>query len=101
MLPEERNDHFQQVAPLSDGVLEQAFPMIVVTRVRIDIPDSEELSHRFQTGAATRALRHAEIMRKLISSPVASSLGSVRLPDQTNREAAFSVSETDDPVDCQ
>jgi hypothetical protein len=47
---------------------------------------------------ALRALRHRELVRHLVTEPVAGSPGPVLLPDEADGEAPFSVYEADHPA---
>ena len=46
---------------------------------------------------ASRALHHREIVTDLMAGSVAFSVPSIRLPDEADGEASFSVYETSDP----
>ena len=73
--------------------------MIVVTLVGQEIADTEELAECEQRCDALGPLRHDELMRDLKTGPVALAVSAVRLPDQTDGEATFSVHESKDPAD--
>ncbi len=45
-------------------------------------------------------LGYDKLVRDLKAGPVALAVSAIRLPDQADREAAFSVYKTDDPTDC-
>ena len=98
ILVEERHDHVHEVVPPVHDELTQVFAMVVVPPVDVHLPYSEELAYFVETCNATRALRHHEIVRDLVSGRVASSPDAVRLPHQADREASFSVYETDHPA---
>ena len=72
--------------------------MVVMPPVDVHLPYPEELAELVEALDATRALRHHEVMRDLVSGHVASSPRSVRLPNEADREASFSVYKTDHPA---
>ena len=74
------------------------FPVIVVPPVDVHLPYSEELADVVERRDASRALRNHEIVRDLVSGRVASSPRTVRLTHEADREASFSVYETDHPA---
>ena len=73
-------------------------PMVVVPRVHVHATDAEELTKSVQDMDASRALHHREIVIDLIAGSVAFSVLSIRLSDEADGEASFSVYETSDPV---
>ena len=98
MLPEERDDPPEQVGSSMNGVAVQVLPVVVVPPVDVHLSHSKELAELVETVDAARALRHDEVMRDLVSGLVASSPRSVRLPNEADREASFSVYKTDHPA---
>src|SRR2546425_11811524 len=62
MLPEEWDDHFQQLPSCSDGVAVQMLSVIVVAVVDQHAPDAEEPLQVAETVDALRALCHCELM---------------------------------------
>jgi len=98
MPPEERDHPLQQILTTTHGVAVKVFSVIVRAPIDVHLPRSEELAEFVEAVDATRALRYHEIMRDLVSGPVASSPRSVRLPNEANREASFSVYKTDHPA---
>ncbi len=98
MPPEERNDRLQQIRAPTHGVAVHVLPVVVRPPVDVHLPHSEELFERVETFDATRVLSHHEVMRDLVSGLVAGSAGSAWLPNETDREASFSVYETDHPA---
>src|SRR3954470_18976335 len=71
--------------------------VIVVSCVHVHATHAEELPKIVQHLDASRALHHDEIVSDLIAGSVAFSVSSVRLSDEADREASFSVYETSDP----
>ena len=72
--------------------------MVVMAPVHEDPAYTEELFELLEAGETLRALRHGKPWKHLVSGPVASSLHSIRLPSEANREASFSVYKTDHPT---
>jgi hypothetical protein len=72
--------------------------VIVVPLVLEHLPNTEELAELFETRDASCALRHNELMRDLPTGPVAASVTPASLPDETDREATFSVYKTYNPA---
>ena len=95
---EERDNRLQQIRSASHGVLAEVLAMVVVPPVHVDTPDAEEALELFETGATSLALSHDEPVEHLVSGRVASSLRAVWLPHEADREASFSVYETDHPA---
>jgi hypothetical protein len=98
VLPEERDDGPKQLLSTSDVVLAEVLTMVVVPAVHVDAPDSEEALELLETSPAPLALRHDEPVKHLVSGRVASSPRAVWLPHEADREASFSVYETDHPA---
>src|SRR2546426_4161253 len=98
MLTEERDDDVDQIATLVDGVRIHVLSMVVTPTVDVDLARPKETLQLFERVQTPRALRHAEVMRDLDTGAVSPSSWPVRLLDHADREAAFSVDETDDPV---
>ena len=70
----ERNDRFDQIAPLRNNELIQMFFVVVVSLIAIHTPHTEVLLHHLQTLDALRALSHHKLMRHLEASFIASSI---------------------------
>ncbi len=98
MLPEERDNRLQQLPTPPHDVAKEMLAVVVVPPVCDDLPHSEELSELVQAGETALALCHRELVRYLEAGLVASPAHPVWLPDEPNREAAFSVYKTDDPA---
>ena len=98
MLAEERNDRLHEIASLGHGVLAQVLLVIVVPPIDEDPAYAKEPVEVFEAGAAPFSLRHHKRMAHLVSGLVASSPGAVLLPHEADREASFSVYETDHPA---
>jgi hypothetical protein len=97
--PKERNNRSQELIATRDVVLRQVFPVVVMPTVHEDPPDTKEVPKAFKTRLATRSLRDDKPMEHLIASPVAAPTTPARLPDETDREASFSVYKTSNPAD--
>ena len=76
----------------------EMFPVVVMPPVHIHLSHSEELADLVEAPDATSALCDHEVVRDLVSGRVASSPRSVRLPNEPDREAPFSVYKTDHPA---
>ena len=76
----------------------QVLPVVVVPPVHIHLAHSEELAEVVETLDATRALCNHEVVRDLVSGRVASSPCAIMLTHEADREASFSVYETDHPA---
>ena len=63
-----------------------------------DAADPEEALQLLEAGDALHTLRHHESVRDLVAGLVASAIRPVRLADEPDGEAPFSVYETDDPT---
>ena len=98
MLPEERDDRLQQVVPVADDVAEQVLAVVVVPLVLEHLTDSEEVTELVERADALSALRHYELVSHLETGRVAASAGTAWLPYKADREASFSVYETDYPT---
>ena len=72
--------------------------MVVVPLVCEYLSYPEEALELTQTGHALRALRHGELMSHLIAGSVAASATPATLADEADREASFSVYETNNPA---
>lgn len=71
--------------------------MVVVACVHVHASNTEELTKFMEYLDATRALYYDEVVTDLIAGLVAFSVLSVRLPDEADGEATFSVYETSNP----
>ena len=98
MLAEERNDRLHELTSPRHDVLAQVLLMVVVSAIHDKPPHSEELLQLFEAAHAPRALRHDEPVPHLIAGSVASSARPIRLTDETDREASFSVYKAGDPA---
>jgi hypothetical protein len=98
MLMKERDDPFQQIAPLANDVPVQVLAMVVLSTVRQYLSDSEEILELVEAFDAFLALCHHELVRYLVASSVASSPRPVCLPNEADREASFSVYKADHPA---
>ena len=94
---EEWDDHFQKIAAAMNCVQVHVLPMVVVPRVHVHATDAEELTKSVEDVDASRALHHREVVIDLIAGSVAFSVLSIRLSDEADGEASFSVYETSDP----
>jgi hypothetical protein len=91
VLEEERDDHIPQVTEPPHAVPEHVLPVVVVPRVRIDLPASEKTDEVFQDIAAGCALGDGEFGSNLPSkSHLAASIDGTA-------EAAFPIHEPHDP----
>src|SRR5438094_10231657 len=91
VFPEERNDPFDQVGPLTHDVSKQVLAVVVVPAIRYDLAHPEELLEFVEAVDALRSLRHRELVSHLIAGSVAASAFPARLPNKADREASFSV----------
>jgi hypothetical protein len=98
MLPEERDDPLEQILPATNRVAVQVLPVVVRPPVDVHLPHSKELAQLLETPDATRALRHNEVVRDLVSGFVASSIRAIWLLHEPDREASFSVYKTNHPT---
>ena len=98
MPPEERNDRLQQIRAASHDIPVQVLVMVVVPPIHDHLPDSEELTEIVETREALLPLGHRELVSNLETGLVADSALPAWLPDETDREASFSVYETDHPA---
>jgi len=98
MPPEERNDRLQQVRATANDVSVQMLAMVVVPLVRENLTDTKELTELMEAGDALLALRHRKLVSNLETGLVAASARPAWLPDEADREASFSVYETDHPA---
>ena len=98
MPSEERDDRLQEIRATAYDVAMHVLPMVVRPPVDIHVTYAEELPELVQTLDATAVLSHHEVMRDLVAGRVAPSVRSTRLPNEPDREASFSVYETDHPA---
>ncbi len=94
MPAEERDNRFHQIFSLADDVSVDVLSVVVVPPIRDKAADVEELAEREQRRNALLTLRHGKFMRDLKASSVALAVFSIRLTDEADREATFSVDET-------
>ena len=98
MLLKERNDPFEQILSTTNDVAMKVLPVVVMPPVDIHLSRSEELAQLLQTRDAAGALCHHEVVRDLVSGRIAVSARPAWLPDESDREASFSVYKTDHPT---
>ena len=98
MLPEERNDHADQVLSPANHISVQRLTVIVVSTVHQDHPYTEEILQVPQALQAPFTLRHDELMEHLISRSVADPAVAARLPHQAEGEASFSIHKAENPA---
>src|SRR5205085_6147460 len=98
VLPEEWNDHFQQLAALPHDVTIAVFFVVVVPLVGEYLTHLEERTDCVQAVDALRTLRDRELVSHLIAGLVATPPRPTGLSDETDREAAFSVYKTNNPA---
>ena len=98
MLPEKRNDPFEQILATTNAVAVQVLAVVVTPPVDVHLSHSKELPKIVEARGAARALRDHEVMGDLVSGRVAASSRPAWLPDETDREASFSVYKTDHPT---
>ena len=72
--------------------------VVVVAGVDVHTANAEELTKIVQHTGATCALYYREVVTHLVASPVAFSVSSIRLTDEADGEAPFSVYKTCDPL---
>ena len=99
MLPKEGNDLLNEINPFPYAVPMHMFLVIVVASIDIDVANLEELRERVKTVKAFFALCHRELMGHLETSFVPSSIVSMRLTNEVDRETTFSIDETGNPSD--
>ncbi len=73
--------------------------VVVVTLVRIDATHFEEPLKFLESGHAPCALDDDKSVKHLIAGPVAFPAPPVRLPDEADGEASFSVYKTNNPAE--
>jgi hypothetical protein len=98
MLPKERYHRPEQILTPSHDVPKQMLAMIVVSLVRENLPDAEELTEVVEAVHALRALRHCELVSDLVTELVAGASGAVALSDKADGEAPLSVYEASHPA---
>jgi hypothetical protein len=96
--PEKRDYRLQQIRASPNHIPIQVLAMVVVPLVRENLTDTKELTEIAEAGHALLALRHRELVSNLKTSPVAGSARTAWLPNETDREATFSVYKTDHPT---
>ena len=96
---EERNDGLHQILSCSNAVSIHVLFVVVVSPIDIDGSNSKELQEQVETVDARRALSHRKLMCHLEAGFVPSSTRSMRLTDQVDRKATFSIYVTGDPTD--
>jgi hypothetical protein len=98
MPPKERNHRLQQIRASPNHVPIQMLAMVVVPFIHENLTDTKELTKIAEAGHALLALRYCELVSNLETSLVADSARPAWLPNETDREATFSVYETDHPT---
>ena len=98
ILLEERDDPFDEVDPSGHGVLTQRFLVVVVTTVRAEPPDAEELLELLEATATSLSLGHDKRMAHLIAGCVALRPRAAWLPHEADGEASFSVHKANHPT---
>ena len=81
---EERNDRFHQLRSLTDEILAQMLPMVVMSLVPEESPDSKEVAQLLEATDALSALCHDKPMEHLVPGSVAFPTRSVLLPNESN-----------------
>ena len=95
---EERDDRLQEIRATTHGVAIHVLPVVVIPPIWEDVANTEVLTETLEARDAGGALRDRELVRHLETGSVASSPHAVRLPHEADREASFSVYETDHPA---
>ena len=95
---EERDDRLNELRPTGHDVLAQVCLVVVVAPVDVDPPYSEEALELLEAAHALHPLRHGKPRGHLDAGLVADSVYTAWLPNETDREASFSVYETDHPT---
>jgi hypothetical protein len=95
---EERDDDSEKLVTPTNDVPIEVLTMVVVPLVREDLPHTEEVVEPFQGGETALSLRYGKLVRHLVAGRIASSPRTVWLPHEADREASFSVYETDHPA---
>ena len=72
--------------------------MVVVALVDVNPTDPEEALHLLEAVQTLHSLRHGKPRGHLVAGLVADSIRPAWLPNETDREAAFSVYKTDHPT---
>ena len=98
MLPKERDDPFKQILASTNDIAVKVFPVVVMPPVHIHLARTKEFAQVIEAGNATRSLRHDELVRDLVPGCVAASARPAWLPDESDREATFSVYKTNHPT---
>jgi hypothetical protein len=95
---EERDDPLDEVHPPPHDVAVQMLAVVVVPPIGDHGAHPEELTELMEAPDARCTLRHRELMSNLPSGSVAAPVFAACLADEADREASFSVYETDDPA---
>ena len=98
MLAEERDDRLREIPPSADVVLTKVLLVVVVPLVDEDAANPEEAPELFEAARTSCALRNDEPMEHLIAGCVALPALPAWLPDETDREASFSVYKAENPA---
>ena len=84
MLPEERNDPFQEIDAASHDKSVQVLAVVVVAAISHHHAHPEELPELVKTRDARGALCHSELVGHLVSGPVAAATCPLTLPDKAD-----------------
>jgi hypothetical protein len=95
---EEWDDRFDQIISSSDAESIQVLFVVVVSLVEINIPNTKKSLKHVKTLDASRTLCHRKLMRHLISSFITPTTKSMRLSNEMDRKASFSVNKTGNPT---
>jgi len=96
---EERDDRLNQIIPLTNTVPMHMLFVVVVPSIDIDVAYAKELHEHLETRQASNPLRHRKLMRHLETSLVTPSIGTMRLPNEVDRETTLSIDKTGNPSD--
>jgi hypothetical protein len=94
---EERNDRLPQVHSRPDHVPMQWLLVVVVPAIHDHHADPKEVHELMEATDARGPLRDRELVRHLPSGSVGASTSTAGLAHEADREASFSVYETDHP----
>jgi hypothetical protein len=98
ILPKERNDPLEKIVSTTNNVAVEVLPVVIRPPVDVHLSHSKEITQLVQTRDALGTLCHDEVVRDLVSGPVASSTRSTGLSNEPDREASFSVYKTNHPA---
>ena len=95
---EERDDRLNELRSIGHDVLTQVLLVVVVALVDVDPPYFEEALELLEAVHALHPLRHCKPRSYLDAGLVSDSARPAWLPDETDREAPFSVYKTNNPA---